>query len=540
MSIPLLRRLVVVLFLLAFFGFLLLINQKALAMPFAVATDLATDTLTYTATISAPATLTQTATLTYPATINSTATATSTTNQTSTLTATFVASPTATLSVTLPIIRTSTLTPTAIVTQASLRDVVINEIAWMGTFSNSDSEWIELYNPGNTDIDISGWLLRSSTGPFEISLVGKIPKKGYFLLGRKTSLVDTKGPFINITPDQLYYMSSTLDDYGDYLLLKDYTGKTIDTANSRMGSWLAGDRYRKCSMERGGDDLPDKQGSWLTNIGVVRNGRDQGNNAICGTPGQKNWGYTVIPTPTFTPTLTLRPSRTNTPYRPYRTPTRTSTPKRSPTPTINPYATPISSVVINEILVQPRFDWNGDGEVNSGDEYIEIINLGKKAAPLAGWSLDDQAGDSTAYLFEGSAVIQPQAIMTFFNTKTGLLLSPGGDSVRLFRPGNLLTDAFSYKYNPVQDQSWCRLPDGTGLWQFGCGPTVDQKNKKAQAIIIGNRLESVVCLLKDFPLGVQQAECDPLGLSAWNSDLWSPPPAFPRYIEDGSTLYILD
>jgi len=43
----------------------------------------------------------------------------------------------------------------------------------------------------------------------------------------------------------------------------------------------------------------------------------------------------------------------------------------------NPGTTPVPAVVINEILPRPGSDWNGDGQINNGDEFIEVENLGR-------------------------------------------------------------------------------------------------------------------------------------------------------------------
>ena len=40
--------------------------------------------------------------------------------------------------------------------------VVISEIAWMGNSSNANAEWIELYNNGSEDIDLSGFTISGS------------------------------------------------------------------------------------------------------------------------------------------------------------------------------------------------------------------------------------------------------------------------------------------------------------------------------------------------------------------------------------------
>ncbi len=40
---------------------------------------------------------------------------------------------------------------------ASPRDVVINEIAWMGTAASTADEWLELYNTTASPVDIGNW-----------------------------------------------------------------------------------------------------------------------------------------------------------------------------------------------------------------------------------------------------------------------------------------------------------------------------------------------------------------------------------------------
>ena len=51
-----------------------------------------------------------------------------------------------------------------IIYAASAGDVVINEIAWMGTEASSGHEWIELYNTTGNDIDLTNWCIEDSGG----------------------------------------------------------------------------------------------------------------------------------------------------------------------------------------------------------------------------------------------------------------------------------------------------------------------------------------------------------------------------------------
>nr|WP_249292392.1 phospholipase D-like domain-containing protein [Metabacillus flavus] len=122
---------------------------------------------------------------------------------------------------------------------AAVRDIVINEVAWMGTTTSYNDEWIELYNPTTADISLNEWTLKTADGSVAISLTGTIPAKGYFLAERTD---DTTVP--NITADIIY--SGTLENTNETLELYDTAGNLVDNT----GSWYAGDNTAKATMER--------------------------------------------------------------------------------------------------------------------------------------------------------------------------------------------------------------------------------------------------------------------------------------------------
>ena len=62
--------------------------------------------------------------------------------------------------------------------------IVINEVAWMGGLVSANDEWLELYNPSLTEIDLTGWNFSSASGTPNITLKGVVPASGYFLLER--------------------------------------------------------------------------------------------------------------------------------------------------------------------------------------------------------------------------------------------------------------------------------------------------------------------------------------------------------------------
>ncbi|MCK6255718.1 phospholipase D-like domain-containing protein [Fictibacillus sp. KIGAM418] len=116
---------------------------------------------------------------------------------------------------------------------------VINEVAWMGTTADANDEWIELYNPSQVPVDLSGWVLKSADGTPSIQLTGKIEPNGYYLLERSD---DTTVP--GIKANMIY--TGALSNTGETLELID----PQNTIQDSIGSWYAGDAATKATMER--------------------------------------------------------------------------------------------------------------------------------------------------------------------------------------------------------------------------------------------------------------------------------------------------
>lgn len=133
------------------------------------------------------------------------------------------------------------LTLPALARPDDIRDVVIAEIAWMGTTTSSTDEWLELANNTAADIDLSGWRLVSSDGTPDIILEGIIPANGRFLLERTD---DATTPY---RADMLY--TGALVNTGEVLTLTDAFSQVVDVAND-SGPWFAGDNTTKETMER--------------------------------------------------------------------------------------------------------------------------------------------------------------------------------------------------------------------------------------------------------------------------------------------------
>jgi hypothetical protein len=197
------------------------------------------------------------------------------------------------------------------------------------------------------------------------------------------------------------------------------------------------------------------------------------------------------------------------------------------TPTPRPTPLPPPPLIgINEFVPRPGHDWNNDGVINSGDEYIEIINHGVIDVNLGGYSLDDEVNvGSPPYSLPASITLKPGERHVFFGSETGLLLSDGGDAVRLLKPNGQLGDAYNYFVVRFPDQSYCRLPDNGGLddWNQNCFPTPGLQNSLSGTSVNPptEGPEETLCPISDtLPNDFVFAECLPFGNNIWNSEYW--------------------
>ena len=125
---------------------------------------------------------------------------------------------------------------------AAPQAVVVHEIAWMGTTTSFNDEWIELFNTTNAPIDLTGWTLTASDGTPTIALSGVIPANGAFLLERTD---DTTVP--SVAADLIY--TGSLGNDGENLILRDETATVIDAVDSSSG-WFSGHNEGRVPMVR--------------------------------------------------------------------------------------------------------------------------------------------------------------------------------------------------------------------------------------------------------------------------------------------------
>jgi len=302
-----------------------------------------------------------------------------------------------------------------------LLSVVVNEIAWMGTKSSYNNEWIELYNNKSFQINLEGWKLAAQDGVPDINLSGMIPANGFYLLKRTSD--DTLS---EIPADQIY--TGAMGNSGEALVLYDSSGNPIDSVNCSL-SWFVGDNSTKQTMERKNPLLTASPENWGTsqNLG--------------GTPKAKNSASgETLPSPNSS---------------------QEKTEEQAENQAIYP-----SNIFINEILPSPE----GPDET---DEWIEISNKNNFEVDLSGWKIKDSIGKSATYIFSKGTNVPSHGLLTLSRQTTKITLNNDGDEMFLLKPDGKIADSVSYGKAPI-GQSYNKTGSGW-TWSDILTPGMDNK-----------------------------------------------------------------
>ncbi|GEM_PF-3228711 len=189
------------------------------------------------------------------------------------------------------------------------KELVINEVNWMGTMNKAtggcrDHEWIELYNPTENPIDLTGWTvtIENKSGQMNtLTPTGSVSPRSYYLLARKAS---SRSAVIDLPIDH-EYQNIVLPNDGARLTLRNSVGEIVDEVNF-VDKWPAGTQtggpsknfYR--SMERVSSYLPGSlTDNWRTNQHIPVLGRTNNCGELFGSPRQPNNGHWLLRAPDF-------------------------------------------------------------------------------------------------------------------------------------------------------------------------------------------------------------------------------------------------
>ena len=224
--------------------------------------------------------------------------------------------------------------------------VIISEVAWMGTESSANDEWIELYNSSGTAVDLAGWVLEAADGTPIISLAGTISAGGYFLLERTDDET-----VAGISADQIY--PGALGNEGEVLQLKNSGGNVVFTVDASAG-WPTGNNETKQTMSWEGT-------SWKNSLAALGTPRSENNFAAEAPTAEEQKTPPAETAPSATTPTTGTPSDSGI-YRP-------------------------GDIVINEFVADPS-------DADTG-EWIELYNKTASEIWLTDWWVEEGAESKT-------------------------------------------------------------------------------------------------------------------------------------------------
>lgn len=229
-------------------------------------------------------------------------------------------------------------------------EIVISEVAWMGTAASANDEWIELANGEGEAVMLEGWELSSSDGNLYVDLDAvTVPAHGFVLLERTD---DTSVPGIGASAIYVGALANVPGE-GYALELRAAGCGVADRAEAASG-WPAGDAASRRTMERAGS-------RWQTSA------------LPGGTPGRANSAGFVKAS-----TSTKQVAATTTEREPDQDEEEDEEMS---------FVIDTGRVVLSEIQAA--------GE-DAGDEFVELYNPGSRSVSLEGWSLQYFAATETA------------------------------------------------------------------------------------------------------------------------------------------------
>ena len=317
-------------------------------------------------------------------------------------------------------------------------------------------QWIEFFNTHTDTVNLSGWTLRVGSGD-PVTTEGQSLGAGTAILTFSNS-----GSLAALAPGEFMVLGDPFG-HGGYLPevcfieLRDALGNTIDTVELGDDPEEDGD----------GDGAPDgsDRGGESTGSGdeaIYRypDGRDTDNDVA-----DFYRGYAGIGGANYSPQTTAS-----------------------------------GSVVINEIVTDPKHDWNdstggngvafdnlpGTGAIDPDDQWIELYNASPTALDLTGWLLTMHDAESYYYQAEeiigageATLVFNPSSALTDFQPADYLVVgNPDGVMnnrvlIELWDSQGALVDRVELGDDPAGDGEGDGAPDGGPAGGRAAGPSVE-------------------------------------------------------------------
>lgn len=304
--------------------------------------------------------------------------------------------------------------------------VKINEVLYDAVSLDEGNEWIEIYNPTDSNIDLAGFSLEAGGSSFQevLRLAEENPiilePDNYYVIGEENvHLADLKVA-------QLGFQNGGSATDGIRILNKE--GEVADT--------LLYDSPNS-------NNLPDDSGNPGENFAPdVKAGSSLGRDGQSLDTDNCELDFKEYSSPT--------PGEANEFEEEPEEPEELEEPEED-------YS---DSIFINELLPNP------EGSDLEG-EFIELVNLDSKTVDLRGWKIKDNSSRTYTISPEDfdKTQIKAREFLVIWREISGISLNnSNGDSVKLFQPNDNLLNEVSYEESAEEGLAWAQKSDGSFQW----------------------------------------------------------------------------
>ena len=157
-------------------------------------------------------------------------------------------------------------------------EVLINEVAWAGQAQNTSGEWIELYNPQEQAVDLSGWQLQDQEGAISILFESEDQIQDFLLLKRILARDDPDTPYEvgGKQVDKVY--TGVIQNSDESLYLFNQDCELVDYVQSKETNW----------KDIGGSASPEYKTAERKDVNSWQTYSGKGEQGIMGTPKAPN------------------------------------------------------------------------------------------------------------------------------------------------------------------------------------------------------------------------------------------------------------
>jgi len=293
--------------------------------------------------------------------------------------------------------------------QGADNTLIISEVLVGG--NSAEEEFIELYNPASSDIDLKSLPLKlhtvNSAGTDTSKTITYVDSNsiikahGYFLLASTVFKEKHAETVVGIT-----YSASLVSNGAVYI-------STSATKNSGIIDLVCWGNSTKCAFA-----LPDPKQNY--SLEKIENGSDwQESCEEGGSPDEEAKLCEAEPAP---------PGK--------EAPVDTSPDSGNHNATTHTGTAVFENIFLNEILPNPKDD-------EEKDEFIEIVNGDNRPVDLFGWTIRD-GSKSGKYVFKEHIEIKPGEYFALYRSQFKIALNNSAESVSLYNPQGELVSSVSY------------------------------------------------------------------------------------------------